>query len=310
MANKFLRMAYGEALRELGAQRKDVFVVDSDLSCVTNTNLFAQEYPERFFNFGIAECNMMGAAAGLALSGKTVFASTFAIFGLGRAFEVVRNAICYTNANVKLALTHGGLTPGEDGGSHQAVEDIALARALPGMTILSPCDIYQTEKAVFAAAEINGPVFLRISRLENGICTSPDDTFVPGKADTLRSGDDVVLIATGLMVQQALKAAELLAGLGINASVINMHTLKPIDKACILRCAQENGKIVTIEEHSVIGGLGSAVAEVLAEGSNARLLRIGIEDVFGRSGKPMDLWRAYGLDVSSITKRIERFVKE
>lgn len=289
------RIAYGEALKKLGAVDDRVLVCDADLAHATMTCQFAQAYPDRFYNFGIAEANMMGASAALALSGYTVFASTFAIFGAGRAFEQVRNAICYTGANVKLGLSHAGPSCGEDGGSHQAVEDVALMRALPRMTVLVPADAIEMEKAVFAAAKLDGPVYIRTGRLPTDIVTTADTPFEIGKATVLREGTDVAIIADGIMVPQALSAAQLLAGEGVSARVVNMHTVKPLDVQAVRDAAAACGAVVTAEEHSVIGGLGSAVAEVLADGARVPFERVGIQDRFGQSGKPADLFEHYGL---------------
>ncbi|MCI6378579.1 MAG: transketolase family protein [Clostridiales bacterium] len=300
------RIAYGEALKKLGAVNDKVLVCDADLAHATMTANFANEYPDRFYNFGIAEANMMAASAAMSHCGYTVFASTFAIFGAGRAFEQVRNAICYTNANVKLGLSHAGPSCGEDGGSHQAVEDISLMRTLPRMTVLVPCDAVEMEKAVFAAAEIDGPVYIRTGRLPTDICTTKDTPFTVGKATTLREGTDIAIIACGIMVPQALQAAEDLKAQGVNAKVINMHTIKPLDADAVLAAAKECGAIVTAEEHSIIGGLGSAVAEVLADNSRVPFERVGIMDRFGQSGKPPVLFEAYGLTSKAIVEACQR----
>ena len=305
---KSTRIAYGEALKKLGAVDKNVIVCDADLAHATMTAFFADEYPDRFYNFGIAESNMMAASAGLAHCGYTVFASTFAIFGAGRAFEQVRNAICYTNANVKLGLSHAGPSCGEDGGSHQAVEDIALMRTLPRMTVLVPCDAVEMEKAVFAAAKINGPVFIRTGRLPTEVITTEETPFEVGKALTLREGKDVAIIACGIMVAQAMHAAETLAAEGIQARVINMHTIKPLDSEAVLAAVKDCGAIVTAEEHSVIGGLGGAVAEVLADNTHVPFERVGIQDRFGRSGPPALLAKEYGLTDKEIAEAARRAV--
>lgn len=297
---KSLRVAYGEALAELGAVNDKVVVLDADLSHATMTSIFAAKYPERFFNFGLAEANMTCAAAGIAHSGLIPFASTFALFGAGRAYEQIRNSIAYVGANVKFGLSHSGLSVGEDGGSHQSFEDIALMRVLPGMTIFVPCDSAETRKAVFAAAEIDGPVYIRVARPVVETFTGPDTSFVPGKANALRDGKDICIVATGLMVKEALNAAESLAKRGIQAAVLNMHTIKPFDAEAVLAAANRCGAVVSVEEHSVIGGLGSAVAETLAGHSSAKFLRMGIQDRFGQSGKPADLFKAYGLTQAHI----------
>jgi len=306
---KSLRVAYGEALVELGAVNEKVVVLDADLSHATMTSLFADKYPERFFNFGLAEANMMAAAAGIAHSGLVPFASTFALFGTGRAYEQIRNSIAYVNANVKFGLSHSGLSVGEDGGSHQSIEDIALMRVVPNMTIFVPCDSMETRKAVFAAARIDGPVYIRVARPVVETFTAADEPFEPGKANVLRDGSDVCVIATGLMVKEALKAADALAAGGIRASVVNMHTLKPFDGECVLKMAAKCGAIVSVEEHSIIGGLGSAVAETLAGNSGAKFARMGIRDRFGCSGKPADLFAEFGLTSADIVAACESLIK-
>ncbi len=307
--SKSLRVAYGEALVELGEKNKNVVVMDADLAHATMTNSFAAAYPDRFYNFGIAEANMMCASAGFAHSGLTPFVSTFALFGTGRAYEQIRNSISYVNANVKLGLSHSGLCVGEDGGSHQSIEDISLMRGLPGMTIFVPCDPLETKKAVFAAAEINGPVYIRVARPVVETITTPDTPFIPGKANVMRDGSDVCIMATGLMVPYALLASKMLAAEGISAAVVNFHTIKPIDQECILAMADKCGAVVTAEEHSIIGGLGSAVAEVLAGNSCAKFARVGIQDKFGKSGKPADLFAAYGLTAENIAEQCRKITK-
>ncbi|HWR12652.1 MAG TPA: transketolase C-terminal domain-containing protein [Rectinemataceae bacterium] len=297
---KSLRVAYGEALAELGVLNDKVVVLDADLSHATMTSIFAAKYPERFFNFGLAEANMMCAAAGISHSGLIPFASTFALFGTGRAYEQIRNSIAYVNANVKFGFSHSGLSVGEDGGSHQSIEDIALMRVVPNMTIFVPCDSVETRKAVFAAAAIDGPVYIRVARPVVETFTTEDAPFVPGKANILREGSDICVIATGLMVKEALKAADALAADGIRATVVNMHTIKPFDEECVLRMAKKCGAIVSVEEHSIIGGLGSAVAEALAGYSDAKFKRMGIQDRFGCSGKPADLFAEFGLTPADI----------
>ncbi len=303
---KAMRVAYGEALLELGGEKQDLVVLDADLAHATTTYLFGEKYPDRFFNVGIAEQNLMGVSSGLAISGYTVVASTFSLFGTGRAYEQVRNSICYPGLNVKLALTHGGLTAGEDGGSHQAIEDISLMRGIPGMTILVPCDAIETRKALRAAVAHPGPVYIRVARPPAAVFTDEDAPFAIGKATRLREGKDVTLVAIGLMVWQALQAAEELAEVGIDASVINMHTVKPIDREMILAEARKTGRIVTIEEHSVVGGLGTAVAEVLSESCQIPLTRIGVQDEFGQSGTPDGLLAHYGLTAAGIVKTVKQ----
>ncbi len=297
---KSLRVAYGEALVELGAINDKVVVLDADLAHATMTSMFQAEYPDRFFNFGLAEANMVCAAAGFAHSGLIPFVSTFALFGTGRAYEQIRNSVAYAGANVKFGLSHSGLSVGEDGGSHQSFEDIALMRVIPGMTIFVPCDPVETRKAVLAAAAINGPVYIRVARPVVEVMTTEESPFIPGKANILCSGSEVCIMATGLMVKEALNAAETLVSAGIHAGVVNFHTLKPFDSDCVLAMAGKYGRIVTVEEHSVIGGLGSAVAECLAGNSSAKFMRLGIQDKFGVSGKPADLFRKFGLTPDDI----------
>ncbi|MBQ5859792.1 MAG: transketolase family protein [Selenomonadales bacterium] len=297
---KATREAYGEALRELGGQNENIVVLDADLSGSTKTAMFKKEYPTRFFNAGIAEQNMIGTAAGLAAAGKTAFASTFAVFATGRAFEQIRNSVCYPKLNVKVAATHAGLTVGEDGATHQAIEDVAIMRALPNMTVLVPADAAEAKAVVRWAAEYNGPVYIRLGR--SGVPDVFDETyeFKFGKAVTLKEGKDVTLIGMGIMTSAALEAAEMLAEEGISATVLNMPTIKPIDEDAIVAAANATGAIVTCEEHNIIGGLGSAVAEVLAEKASARLVRVGVKDTFGESGKPADLLKKYGLTAADI----------
>ena len=297
---KSLRVAYGEALVKLGQMNDKVVALDADLAHATMSATFADAFPDRFYNMGIAEANMMCAAAGFAHTGYIPFASTFALFGAGRAFEQIRNSIAYTNTNVKFGFSHSGLSVGEDGGSHQSIEDIALMREMPNMTIFVPCDPAEMEKAVFAAAEINGPVYIRVARPVCEDITNPDDPFIPGKANIMKDGTDVCIISMGLMIPVALKAAEMLEAEGISAAVVNMHTVKPIDTETILAMNAKCKAIVTIEEHSIIGGLGSAVAEVLAGKEGAKFERIGIQDKFGKSGKPEQLFEAYGLTAENV----------
>lgn len=297
---KSLRVAYGEALVELGATNDRIVVLDADLAHATMTSMFEAKYPDRFFNFGLAEANMMCAAAGFAHSGLVPFASTFALFGTGRAYEQIRNSIAYVNANVKFGLSHSGLSVGEDGGSHQSIEDIALMRVIPNMTIFVPCDPIETRKSVFEAARINGPVYIRVARPVVETLTADSTPFIPGKANVMREGSDVCIMATGLMVKEALKAAQTLEAEGIHAAVVNFHTIKPFDADCVLEMAGKYGAIISVEEHSVIGGLGSAIAEVLAGQSSAKFKRLGIQDKFGVSGKPADLFEKYGLTAGHI----------
>ena len=307
--SKSLRIAYGEALAELGAENDKIVVLDADLSNATMTNRFSAVYPDRFFDFGIAEANMACAAAGFAHEGLIPFISTFALFGAGRAYEQIRNSIAYVNANVKFGFSHSGLCVGEDGGSHQSIEDIALMRVMPSMTIFVPCDAVEVRKAVRAAAAIEGPVYIRVARPVCECFTDESTPFVPGKANIMREGGDVAIIAMGLMVAEALKAADLLAAEGIRATVVNMHTVKPLDEDAVLSVAEKCGAVVTAEEHSVIGGLGSAVAEVLAGRSGAKFARVGIEDRFGQSGTPAELFADYGLTAENIAENARRLVK-
>lgn len=307
--SKSLRVAYGEALVELGKKNKNIVVMDADLAHATMTNMFEKEYPDRFFNFGIAEADMVCAAAGFAHSGLTPFVSTFALFGAGRAYEQIRNSISYVNANVKFGLSHSGLCVGEDGGSHQSIEDINLMRCLPGMTIFVPCDPIETKKAVFAAAEINGPVYIRVARPVVDVITEDSTPFIPGKANVMVDGSDVAIMATGLMIPYALEAAKTLKAQGVSAAVVNFHTIKPIDKETILTYANKCKAVVTAEEHSIIGGLGSAVAEVMAGNSTAKFARVGIMDKFGKSGKPAELFEAYGLTAENIVSNCKALLK-
>ncbi|MCW2279224.1 transketolase family protein [Heliophilum fasciatum] len=302
------RDAYGQALAQLGAENKDIVVLDADLAKSTKTIDFAKVFPERFFDMGIAEQNLMGTAAGLAAVGKIPFASTFAMFAVGRAFEQVRNSIAYPKLNVKIAATHAGVTVGEDGGSHQTVEDIALMRAVPNMTVIVPSDGPETAAAVRWAATHQGPVYLRLGRLAVPVLHGDDYQFVPGKAETLRSGSDVTIIATGLMVSVALEAAEALAAKGIQATVLNMPTIKPIDRDAIVAAVAATGCVVTAEEHSVIGGLGSAVAEVMVEAAPAPMVRVGLQDCFGESGKPAELLAKFGLTAERIAAAAQQVI--
>ncbi|HJA82265.1 MAG TPA: transketolase family protein [Candidatus Mediterraneibacter intestinipullorum] len=303
------RDSYGNMLAELGAQHEDIVVLDADLAAATKTGVFKNAYPERFIDCGIAECNMIGVAAGLAASGKVPFASSFAMFAAGRAFEQVRNSVGYPHLNVKIGATHAGISVGEDGATHQCNEDIALMRTIPGMVVINPSDDVEAKAAVRAAYEHNGPVYLRFGRLAVPVINDrPDYKFELGKGVTLREGKDVAVIATGLPVNNCLEAAEKLAKDGINAKVINIHTIKPLDEEIVIAAAAECGKVVTVEEHSVIGGLGSAVCDVLSQKAPARVLKIGINDVFGESGPALELLKKYGLDTDSIYEKIKAFV--
>lgn len=306
------RAAYGQALVELGAERPDLVVLDADLSGSTMTKDFARAYPDRFFNMGIAEADMMGVAAGLAACGKTAFASSFAMFAAGRAFEQVRNSIAYPRLNVKVVGSHGGLSVGEDGATHQCCEDLALMRAIPGMVVCCPCDGNEMRAAVRALADYRGPAYLRLGRSAVEDLTSglPSYAFRLGEGVTLREGTDVTVIAVGLMVQEAMKAAETLAGEGVSVRVLDMHTVKPLDEALVLKAAKETGCIVTTEEHSIIGGLGSAVAEYLSGTCPVPVVRHGVEDVFGRSGKAGEVLAAYGLTAQGIVEKVRAALEQ
>lgn len=304
------RESYGNALAELGAEHKDVVVLDADLAAATKTGVFKKAFPERFIDCGIAESNMMGVAAGLATTGLVPFASSFAMFAAGRAFEQVRNSIGYPHLSVKIGATHAGISVGEDGATHQCNEDIALMRTIPGMVVISPADDVEAKAAVKAAYEHQGPVYLRFGRLAVPVINDrPDYKFELGKGVVLREGKDLTIIATGLPVSNCLEAAEMLAADGIDAKVINIHTIKPLDEELVVAAAKETGKVVTVEEHSVIGGLGSAVCDVLAEKAPTKVLKIGINDTFGESGPAVELIKKYGLDTDSIYQKIKEFSK-
>ena len=306
MAEKIAtREAYGNALAEFG-EKYDFVVLDADLAAATKTGVFKKKYPERFFDCGIAEGNMMTVAAGIAAAGKTVFASSFAMFAAGRAFEQIRNSIGYPHLNVKIGATHAGITVGEDGATHQCLEDIALMRSIPGMVIVNPADAVEARAAVKAALEYNGPMYLRFGRLAVPVFNDADNyTFELGKGICLKDGKDVTIIASGVTVDMSLKAAEMLADKGICARVINIHTIKPIDRDIILKAAAETGAIVTAEEHNIIGGLGSAVAEVVCEGNPVPVVRVGINDQYGHSGKVPPLLQMYGLTPENIAEKAE-----
>ena len=305
---KATREAYGAALAELGAVNEKVIVLDADLAEATKTGMFKKAFPERFFDTGIAECNMIGVAGGLATTGYTVFASSFAMFAAGRAFEQVRNTIGYPGLNVKIGATHAGISVGEDGASHQCCEDIALMRTIPGMTIVNPADDVEARAAVFAAAEVNGPFYLRFGRLATPRIYDENYKFELGKGVQLKEGTDVTIIATGLMVNEALIAAENLEKEGISAAVINIHTIKPIDREIIIKAAETTGCIVTSEEHSVIGGLGSAVSEVVTETCPVPVVKHGVYDEFGQSGPAVELLKVYGLDAENIAKKAKEAI--
>jgi transketolase len=300
-----MRIAYGEALAELGAVDEKVVVLDADVSIATQTCIFTKKFPERFFNAGIAEANMTGMAAGIASMGFTPFISTFAIFGAGRAYEQIRNAIVYSDFNVKVACTHGGITAGEDGASHQAIEDIALMRVLPGMTVVVPCDAIEVRKAIFAAAKHNGPMYIRIGRWPSAIITKEDTPFEIGKANVLvENGYDSVIFATGIMVPQAIEASIALRNEGINVTVVNIHTIKPLDADTVKKYALKSRKIITAEEHSVIGGLGDAISDILI-GEPLKFKKVGINDRFGQSGNPDEMMEEYGLTARYIVDYVK-----
>ena len=309
MAEKIAtREAYGNALAELG-EKYDFVVLDADLAAATKTGVFKKKFPERFFDCGIAEGNMMSVAAGLATTGVVPFASTFAMFAAGRAFEQVRNAIGYPHLNVKIGATHAGLSVGEDGATHQCLEDLALMRELPGMTVLSPADGPEAGRAIRAALEIDGPVYVRMGRSAVDVITEDNAEFTIGKGVVMADGKDAVMFATGLMVGESLRAREILAERGIDLAVVNIHTIKPIDEELIVAYAQKTGRVFTAEDHFITGGLGSAVAEVLCEKCPTPMTRIGVKDTFGRSGTFEDLIVAYGMDAESVADTIEKNIR-
>ena len=310
MSNKIAtREAYGKALVKLGKINDNVVVLDADLSKSTKTNDFLKAYPNRFFNMGIAEQNLVGAACGFAAAGKIPFASTFAMFATGRAFEVIRNSVCYPKLNVKICATHAGITVGEDGGSHQSVEDISLMRSIPNMTVVVPADGVEAEKMIFAAAEFNGPMYVRLGRSAVPTIFGEDYDFQIGKGVVLREGNDATIIACGMMVNEALIAADMLKEENIDVRVINMSTIKPIDTELIIKAAKETKVIVTAEEHSIIGGLGSAVSEVVSENSPVIVKKIGMNDCFGESGTPNELLEKYGLTAKNIVEKVKEALK-
>lgn len=306
MIKKATRESYGEALAELGDKYENLYVLDADLAAATKTGIFKKKFPERHIDCGIAEANMMGVAAGLAATGKIPFASSFAMFAAGRAFEIVRNSIGYPHLNVKIGATHAGISVGEDGATHQCNEDIALMRTIPGMTIINPADDVEARAAVEAAILHDGPCYLRFGRLATPVFNDKETyKFELGKGVQLADGNDVTIIATGLMVYEAIKASEELKAEGINARVINIHTIKPLDKEIVIKAAKETGLIVTCEEHSVIGGLGSAVAETVTEACPIKVVKIGVNDVFGHSGPAVDLLKEFGLSSENIVKTVK-----
>ena len=309
MADKMAtRQAYGKTLVKLGEEYPNLVVMDADLSKSTQTAEFGKTYPDRFFNMGIAEQNLYASAAGLALSGKVVCASTFAMFASGRAFEIIRNSIGYTGANVKICATHAGITVGEDGASHQTFEDIALMRTIPGMTVINPSDGVSADKLIRQAVAMNGPCYIRLGRAAVPVFYGEDDTVTLGRGNTVIDGKDVTVIATGIMVSEAAAAAEKLAAEGIDVRVIDIHTIKPIDQDIIIKAAEETGAIVTAEEHSVIGGLGSAVAEVVVKNAPVRMAMVGQNDTYGESGKPDELKAKYGMTADDIIAAVKSVI--
>ena len=302
------RESYGNALVEIGKEHDDVVVLDADLAAATKTGIFKKEFPDRHIDCGIAEANMMGIAAGLSTCGKVPFASTFAMFAAGRAFEQVRNTIGYPHLNVKIGATHAGISVGEDGATHQCNEDIALMRTIPGMTIINPCDDIEARAAVKAAYEMDGPVYLRFGRLAAPVINKEDYQFEIGKGVMMREGSDVTIVATGLMVSNVLEAAEKLADDGINAEVINIHTIKPLDEDMIIESAKKTGRVITVEEHSVIGGLGSAVCDALCEKSPTPVTKLGVNDMFGHSGPALELLKEFKLDGDGIYSQVKNIM--
>lgn len=307
---KATRESYGEALRDLAEEYKELVVLDADLAAATKTGIFKKAYPERFFDCGIAEANMMGVAAGLASCGKIPFASTFAMFAAGRAFEIVRNSIGYPHLNVKIGATHAGISVGEDGATHQCNEDIALMRTIPGMTIINPCDDVEAKAAVKAALNFNGPVYMRFGRLAVPVINDRETyKFELGKGIVMKDGTDITIVATGLMVNEAVEAAKTLESEGISARVVNIHTIKPLDKELICKCAKETGIIVTAEEHSIIGGLGAAVSETVTECCPVPVIKIGVNDEYGYSGPAVELLKKFGLSADNIVAKVKEAVK-
>ena len=301
---KATRQSYGEALLELGKENKDIVVLDADLAGATKTELFAKEFPDRFFDIGIAEADMMGTAAGLSTCGKIPYVSTFAMFAAGRSYDQIRNSICYPNLNVKICATHAGITVGEDGATHQMIEDLSLMRTIPNMTVLSPADDVQTKWIIKEISKTYGPVYVRLARLATEEIYDENQKFELGKAMQHGNGIDGTIFATGVTVQEALKAQKMLQEKGINVRVVDMHSIKPIDRDMIIKCAKETKKLVSIEDHNVIGGLGSAISEILTDEYPTKLIRLGIKDVFGRSGKAEELMKYYGIIADNI---IEKF---
>lgn len=302
---KATRQSYGEALLELGKKNKNVVVLDADLSGATKTDLFVKEFPDRFLDIGIAENNMFATAAGLATCGKIPYSSTFAVFAAGRSYDQIRNSICYPKLNVKICATHCGVTVGEDGATHQMIEDISLMRTLPNMTVISPSDDVQTKWAIEKIADIDGPVYVRLARMKTPIIYEENQTFEIGKAVQIGEGTDATVFATGVTVAEAIKAQEELKQQGIDIRVVDIHTIKPIDREMIIKCAKETKKLISIEDHNIIGGLGSAISEVLTEEYPCKLLRLGIKDTFGKSGKAEELMQHFGITAKNIIDEIK-----
>ena len=303
---KATRQSYGEALLELGKENKNIVVFDADLSTATKTNIFAKEFPERFYDMGIAEQNMISTAAGMSTCGKIPYASTFAVFAAGRAYDQIRNSVCYPKLNVKICATHAGVTVGEDGATHQMIEDISLMRTLPNMTVLSTSDDVQTKWAVKEISKINGPVYLRLSRLATPIIYGENQKFEIGKAVQIGEGTDATIFATGVTVSEAIRAQEILENKGIKVRVVDIHTVKPIDKDMIIKCAKETKKLISVEDHNVIGGLGSAISEVLTEEYPVKLLRMGFNDTFGKPGKETELMQYFGITAENIVEKVAK----
>ncbi len=301
---KATRQSYGEALLELGKENKNIVVFDADLSTATKTNIFAKEFPERFYDMGIAEQNMISTAAGMSTCGKIPYASTFAVFAAGRAYDQIRNSVCYPKLNVKICATHAGVTVGEDGATHQMIEDISLMRTLPNMTVLSTSDDVQTKWAVKEISKINGPVYLRLSRLATPIIYGENQKFEIGKAIQIGEGTDATIFATGVTVSEAIRAQKILENMGIKVRVVDIHTVKPIDKDMVIKCAKETKKLISVEDHNVIGGLGSAISEVLTEEYPVKLVRMGINDTFGKSGKAIELMQYFGITAENIVEKV------
>ena len=301
---KATRQSYGETLEKLGEENNNIVVLDADLAGATKTNIFAKKFPERFFDMGIAEANMMGVAAGMSTCGKIPYVSTFAAFAAGRAYDQIRSSICYPKLNVKICATHSGITVGEDGATHQMIEDISLMRTLPNMTVMSVCDDTETKWAVKEISKLNGPVYLRLARLATPIIYEENQKFEIGKAIQIGDGTDATIFATGVTVAEAIKAKEILANRGINIRVVDVHTIKPIDKEMIVKSAKETKRLISVEDHNIIGGLGSAISEVLTDEYPCKLVRLGINDVFGKSGNAVELMEYFGLTSEKIVQSV------